>query len=113
MISHIPRASKFRFENYWIDLPGFFDIVELHWHSNPYFANMAKTVNCRFKQLRVGLKNWSKEISQLNKIIHNCNWVLATLDGLEDQRRLSMVERNFRKIVKEHLQNMLQAKRIY
>lgn len=39
--------------------------------------------------------------------------MLAILDGLEDQRRLSIVERNFRKIVKEHLHNMLEAKRIY
>lgn len=61
----------------------------------------------------MGLKKWSEELSKLNKIIHNCSCVLVILDGLEDQRRLSIVERNFKKIVKVHLQQMLEAKRIY
>lgn len=38
MDSHIPKASIFRFENYWADFPGFFDTVQLHWHSNPFFC---------------------------------------------------------------------------
>lgn len=87
--------------------------MQLHWHSNPYFGNMARTISCRFKQLRVGLKKWSKELSQLKKIIHNCSWVLEILDALEDQRSLSIIERNFRKLVKIHMQQMLVAKWIY
>src|SRR5690348_9053510 len=31
MDSHIPKASIFRFENFWIDFPGFYDTVKLHW----------------------------------------------------------------------------------
>jgi hypothetical protein len=54
-----------------------------------------------------------RELSKLNKLINNCSWVLALLDGLEDQRPLSQVEHNFRNIVKNHLQKLLDAKRIY
>lgn len=49
------------------------------------FAIMAKTISGKFKQLRVGLKQWSKELSKLNKLINNCSWVLALLDGLEEK----------------------------
>lgn len=59
MDSHIPMSSIFRFENYWIDFPGFYDVVKLHWHNNPFYANMARTISSKFKQLRVGLKKWS------------------------------------------------------
>lgn len=59
------------------------------------------------------MKAWSKEISSLNKLINNCNWVLAPLDGLEDQRPLDKTEFNFRKLVKKHLSDLLEAKRIY
>lgn len=74
---------------------------------------MARTISENFKQLRASLKKWSKELSQLNKVINNCNWVLALLDGLEDQRGLSLIESNFRKIIRSHLQKLLEAKRKY
>jgi hypothetical protein len=35
------------------------------------------------------------------------------LDGLEEQRPLSLVERNLRKHIKAHLLNLLEAKRMY
>lgn len=81
-------------------------MVKLHWHSNPFFANMAKIISVKFKQLREGLKLWSKELSKLNKLINNCSWVLAFLDGLEEHRSLNRVESNFKKI-QSHLQQLL------
>lgn len=35
------------------------------------------------------------------------------LDGLEDQRPLVRIERNFKNRLKEHLLNLIEAKRIY
>jgi hypothetical protein len=35
------------------------------------------------------------------------------LDGLEEQRNLSVIEKNFRKVVKKNLSKLLEAKRIY
>jgi hypothetical protein len=42
-----------------------------------------------------------------------CNMVLNLLDGLEEQRPLSILEFNFRKIVKRRIANLLHYKRIY
>lgn len=54
--SHIPKASIFRFENFWVNFPGFMETIQLHWNNNPFFSNMAKTISGNFKQLRAGLK---------------------------------------------------------
>jgi hypothetical protein len=35
------------------------------------------------------------------------------LDGLEEQRPLSVIERNFRKLLKSHLITLLEARRTY
>jgi hypothetical protein len=60
-----------------------------------------------------GLKAWSKELSKLNKLINNNSYVLALLDGLEEQRDLSLIGRNFRKHLRAHLLHLLESKRVY
>ena len=70
-------------------------------------------MSAKFKQVRAGLKIWSKKLSNLSKLIYNYNWVLLLLDGLEDQRELSRLERAFRALVKSHLATLLEAKRVY
>jgi hypothetical protein len=57
-------------------------------------------------------EKWSNEFSQLNKLINNSNVALALLDGLEDQRRLSALEKKFRQLVKRYLPKLLESKRI-
>lgn len=108
----IPKANLFRFENFWIHYLSFKDIVQLHQHSSPFFANSARNLSGKFKQVRIGMRNQSKSLSNLSKLIFNCNSVLL-LDGLEDQRPLSTLEAAFRSLVKEHLGSLLESKRIY
>jgi hypothetical protein len=111
--STIPRTKLFRFENYWVGHPGFLEAVELHWNNSPFFANAAQNISSRLKQVRAGLKKWSKKLSHLSKLIYNSNWVLALMDGLEEQRPLSPLESRFRTLVKKNLADLLEAKRIY
>jgi hypothetical protein len=70
--SHIPKASSFRFENFWVEFPRFQDIVKLHWETTPLFANAARTLVGKFKQVQRGLKNGSKELSKISRNLHNC-----------------------------------------
>lgn len=110
--SSILKSSLFRFENYWTEHADFLKIVDLHWNNSVVFANAARNVSTKLKQVRSGLKKWSKNLSKLGKLIYNCNWVLL-LDGLEDQKALSNLEKAFRKLVKNHLASLLESKRIY
>jgi hypothetical protein len=111
--TRVPKAKLFHFENYWMNFPDFILVVQLHWDTAPVFANAAKTVNANFRQVRAGLKIWSKELSNLGKLINNSHFVLAILDGLEEQRILCNLESSFRRLVKQYLAKLLEAKRVY
>lgn len=111
--SSIPKSNLFRFENYWTGHSNFLNTVDLHWYNSAIFANAAKNLSSKLKQVRAGLKKWSKSLSKLSKLIYNCNWVLLLFDGLEYQWPLSNLERAFRKLVKCHLTSLLESKRVY
>lgn len=46
-------------------------------------------------------------------MISHCNIILAFLDELEEFRDLFLPERNFRNILKRHLQNLLHYQQVY
>jgi hypothetical protein len=56
--SSIPKAKVFRFENFWIRLPGFIDKVKSIWEVNCP-GDGAKSIAAKFKRPRKGLKQWS------------------------------------------------------
>ena len=89
----IPMAKVFRFEEFWLNMQGFSETVSTFWQHHGVYKNAAQDITARLKSLRYGLKRWSKSLSQLNKTIDSCNFVLALLDGLEDQRLLSLLEK--------------------
>ena len=111
--SSIPKSGIFRFENYWADHADFLKVVDLHWNSTAFYSNAARTINAKFKQTRLGLKQWRKSFQNFNKLLHNSDWVLLLLDGLEEQRPLSSLESAFRGLVKSHIAKLLEEKRIY
>ena len=111
--SSIPKSNIFRFENFWTEHADFLKIVNLHWNTTPYFANAAKTLNAEFKQVRIGLKKWRKTLQNFNRLLHNSEWVLLLLDGLEEQRPLCEVEQSLRDLVKRHIASLLESRRIY
>jgi hypothetical protein len=110
--SSIPKANIFRFENHWIRMPGFIDVVKTIWEINCP-GDSAKCISSKFKLLRKALKNWSTSLSVLNKLVSNCNEVIFMLDEFEEKRKLHISEWNFRNIVKARLQHILSCKQEY
>jgi hypothetical protein len=111
--NNIPKSTIFRFENHWLDFDGFYDTVKLAWDSAPIMQDIAKMINAKFKSARYSLKKWSKKVSNLKEIISDCQYTLSLLDGIEELRSLSIIEKNFKNIVENHTIKMLEAKRIY
>jgi hypothetical protein len=111
--THIPKAQLFRIENYWFEFDGIMELINKSWNMAPIMQDSALNINAKFKYLRAALKKWSRNHSNLDKIIENCNFTLALLDGIEEQRNLSIMEKNFRKILKAHTAKLLETKRIY
>jgi mannosylglycoprotein endo-beta-mannosidase len=103
----IPKASIFRFENYWTEQPGFLDCVKAVWNVKSSKAYSSAVLADKFKSLRYALKKWHTSLSKLKANIQNCNKVILLMDNLEEQRPLFLTEFNFRQIVKLHLENLL------
>lgn len=96
----IPKSKKFCFESFWTNHPGFIDTVAASWNKSCHAKNSAALICRKLKNLRYDLKAWSKGISRLSVLIQNCNWALTELDGLEDQRPLSIPEANSVELLK-------------
>lgn len=87
--------------------------MEKAWQHIVLYKNPSQDITTRFNSLRYGLKKCSKNLSHLGKIIDNTSYVIAIMDGLEDQRDLSTIEKNFRKSLKAHMLKLLVERRIY
>jgi endonuclease/exonuclease/phosphatase family metal-dependent hydrolase len=81
--TYIPKVQVFRFENHWIKMPIFMEIVQQIWAINCP-GDSAKCISSKFKLLRKGLKKWSTSISVISKIIDNCNNTILMLHDLEE-----------------------------
>ncbi|XP_073355017.1 uncharacterized protein [Aegilops tauschii subsp. strangulata] len=111
--SKIPKSKLFRFENYWVNHEGFSDIVQRSWSKPCHAPNSAALICKKMKNLRYELKLWSRGISKLKIMIQNSNEALAQLDRLEDKCALFIQEKNFRRILKMHLNMLLKYQNDY
>jgi hypothetical protein len=108
--TNIPKASLFRFDNYWVNMPGFLDCVKSSRDKGSKKNYSSAILADKLKTLRHELKKWHVSMAKLKQMIKNCNSVILSMDSLEEQRPLYVAEFNFRRIVKEHLDSLLLAK---
>ena len=112
--TRIPKSNLFRFENFWPNHPGFLEVVQRGLASAVRNQrDSASIVAEKLKNVRYELKVWSRKLSNLSRLIDNCNKVIFFLDDLEDHRVLQTLERNFRSLIKEHMQTLLKFKTEY
>jgi hypothetical protein len=107
--TNIPKSKLFRFENYWVDLPGFFECVTESWAKVSGKHYSSAIIADKLKSLRYDIKKWQTSLSRLKILIQKCNKVILLLDELEEYRPLFRAEFNFRKLVKLHLEELLLA----
>src|ERR1043165_6949587 len=94
-------------------MPGFTDCVKSSWEVPSSKAHPMEVLMDKFKRLRRVLKHWQRNFSSIKVLISKCNRVIFILDCLEDFRKLSVPESNFRKIVKLHLEKLLHWQHVY
>jgi hypothetical protein len=68
----------------------------------------AKKLGAKFKNVGRVLKQWHSQISNLAKTIDNNKMILSLLDALEEFRDLALEEWNFRRMVQENLDKLLE-----
>jgi len=110
----IPKSNIFSFENFWPQHPGFLEATMAGWSAQVRNTrDSASIIAGKFKNTRLKLKGWSKQLSNLSQLIKLCNKVIFFLDAVEDCRPLLLPKWNFRLIIKSHLQNLLKYRNIY
>jgi hypothetical protein len=109
----IPKLNVFRFENYWVSHPGCADKVSSAWITPTRNFNSAHVISSKFKLLRRILKIWSRNLSNLSKMISNCSLTIEFFDKLEEIRDLHHQESAFRAIIKSHISNLLFMQKTY
>ena len=82
----IPKAKIFRFESFWVDLPGFIQCVQKSWAQSTHKASSAAVLAAKFKRLRHDIKKWSVSLSKIKLLIGLCNKAIFIIDDLEDGR---------------------------
>jgi hypothetical protein len=103
----------FRFENFWMEHEHFLDIVAHGWNIPVSQTDKAKSLSAKFKNLRRVLKAWQSQLSSLKTNIVNVKLILCLMDVLEEFRDLSIIEWNFRQLLKEKLASLLRQQQIY
>ena len=109
----IPKAQLFRFENFWVDQPGFYECVKRVWDRPTRASSSSAVLTEKMKALRVELKKWKMGLSKLKSLISKCSLVILYFDVLEEDRPLFIQEANFRKIVKKHYEDLLRCQYRY
>ena len=87
-------------------MPGFFEVVQRIWDIHCP-GDSARCISVKFKLHRKGLRIWCSSISVIAHLIENCNATILRLDDIEELRVLHISEWNFRNIVKQKLQHLL------
>ena len=109
----IPRSKLFHFESYWVQHPGFMEVVAASWAKQVKTTNTATSLCRKLKNLCRDIKRWIKGISKLKVETENSNKALNELDELENKRALSVPEMNFRKILTTHILCLLKYQQLY
>jgi hypothetical protein len=81
--------------------------VENAWNIPINYADSAKRINAKFKNLRRGLKLWAKNIPCIKNLIAKVNEIIDLLDIMEEWRDLTTEEWNLRYILKSHVLKLL------
>jgi hypothetical protein len=72
-----------------------------------------KLLGAKFKNLRRVLRRWQSNLSNLAATLSNNKLVLFLLDSMEEFRDLTLEEWNFRNLVHQHLESLVERQRIY
>ena len=62
------RPPSFRFENYWIRMPGFLDVVQAAWEDPTTHTQPVHVFNHKLKHTARKLRAWSKSLFSDHKL---------------------------------------------
>lgn len=106
----IPKAAIFRFENYWIHSPGFFEVVHSAWGYQTRNSDPAAVLASKLKETRTALRAWRKTFSHISQQETDYKIVINLLDFVEERRPLTPAESRLRSVIVSLLSRVTHAK---
>lgn len=84
-----PRRASFKFENFWIHINGFREVVQQAW-SKQQISSAHSVLSEKLSATAKALKAWSKPLfSKARMQLHIANEIILRLDMAEEDRLLS------------------------
>lgn len=109
----IPKGKTFRFENYWLQQPSFLQTAQQGWQDPSNQSDKAKIITAKCKNLRKVLRTWQQNLSNLKKTLENVKTTLSLIEVFEEFRDLTLAEWNFKEMLIEKLNQLLDQQKIY
>jgi len=103
MSTQIPKSTLFRFENAWLHNNLFLPTVLPAWHEAPATHDAAGNLAGCLKYTRAAAKVWARHNRAPPTLIPNCKFLVLLFDTLEEDRVLSVLERQVRSMCHERL----------
>jgi hypothetical protein len=111
--TEVPCARIFRFENFWMEHKDFKDVFLEAWNTPQYKTDPAMRITAKLKITRKHLKEWQMGLPKLDQTIDNTKLIILFIDVIEEHRDLEVQEWNFRRLLQQHLLNLLDWQKNY
>jgi len=108
--THIPKSNIFRFDNYWINFPGFQDTVANAWSCRVMNREPSAAIAAKLKETRRCLKKWKSSHANVYQQDTDCKIVINLLDLVEEHRVLNAPELRLRAVITSVLSRCTQAR---
>lgn len=96
----IPKKASFRFENHWLKIDGFKEVVMAAWNK-PQSGSAHTVLSKKLTETARALRSWSKPLfSNARLQLHIANEVIFRLDLAQEARHLTAQELNLRRDLK-------------
>jgi hypothetical protein len=105
--------SSFKFEEFWLCLPGFAETVATSWNLPISVSDAIRRIHIKLSRTAKALKKWQRErVGILNQQIALAKEVIWQLDVAEESRTLSTEERHLRRRLKSSYLGLLSLQKI-
>lgn len=97
------KFRGFRFENFWVHMPGFQEVVQETWAKPVQATDAVRKLHIKLSRVAKALKKWQKDtIGNIRMQTLIAKEVLWLLDVTEERRELTQQERQFRERMRDY-----------
>jgi hypothetical protein len=101
LLDAVPRAKRrFRFESFWVKLPGFLEVVEQAWSQPVMNVDPFRLLDYKLRHVAKALQRWSgKKIGSVRLQLAMAREVILRLDEAKDFRMLLALYHHYNSIL--------------